>query len=104
MEDIMKKLIEWLKSFFGYLSMDLTVDEVKPIKATEPKKAAVVKGPAVKYSKDAKPTAITKAQLNKLTKAKIEEEGRKLGIEVDKRKKKAELVDQVFKASKEVLK
>jgi len=94
----MKKLIEWLKSLFGQ-----TV-EVKPIKVTEPKKAAVVKGPAVKYSKDAKPTAITKAQLNKLTKAKIEEEGRKLGIEVDKRKKKADLVDQVFKASKEVLK
>jgi len=97
----MKKLIEWLKSFFGLLSTDLTIDEVK-----EPKKAAVAKGPTVKakFVKDSKPTAITKAQLNKLTKAKIEEEGRKLGIEVDKRKKKAELVDQVFKASKEALK
>ena len=98
MEDIMRKLIELLKGLFGQ-----TVD-VKPIKITEPKKAATAKGPAVKFVKDAKPTAITKAQLNKLTKAKIEEEGRKLGIEVDKRKKKAELVDQVFKASKEALK
>lgn len=100
MEDIMKKLIDWLKSLFGKT-------EVKPVNPkTEPKKAAVAKGPAVKakFVKDSKPTAITKAQLNKLTKAKIEEEGRKLGIEVDKRKKKAELVDQVFKASKEALK
>jgi hypothetical protein len=47
---------------------------------------------------------MTKAQLNKLTKAKIEEVGRRLGIEIDKRKKKADLVDQVFKASKEALK
>ena len=55
MEDIMKKLIEWLKSFFGLLSTDLTVDEVK-----EPKKAAVAKGPkktvaAKAVSKPAKP-------------------------------------------------
>ena len=84
----MKALIEWLKGFFGLLSTDLTVDEVK-----EPKKDAPKKAPA-----------LTKAKLNKLTKAQLEEEGRVLGIELDKRKKKAELVDTVYKASKEALK
>ena len=99
MEDIMKKLIEWLKSLFG-----AGVKPVDPVK--EPKKAAVAKGPkktvaAKAVSKPAKPT---KASLNKLTKAQLEEEGRVLGIELDKRKKKAELVDTVYKASKEALK
>lgn len=97
MEDIMKKLIEWLKSFFGLLSTDLTVDEVK-----EPKKAAVAKGPkktvaAKAVSKPAKPT---KAALNKLTKAQLEEKGREIGLELDKRKKKADLVNEVFTALK----
>jgi len=97
----MNRLIEWLKGLFGIKTeVKKNYGDLK----IQPKKAEKAKAPAVKYSKDAKPTAITKAQLNKLTKAKIEEEGRKLGIEVDKRKKKADLVDQVFKASKEALK
>lgn len=97
MEDIMKKLIEWLKSFFGLLSTDLTVDEVK-----EPKKAAAAKGPKKKVTAKAvaKPAKPTKAQLNKLTKAQLEEKGREIGIELDKRKKKADLVDEVFKQLK----
>ena len=93
----MKKLIEWLKSFFGLLSTDLTIDEVK-----EPKKAAVAKGPkktvaAKAVSKPAKPT---KASLNKLTKAQLEVKGREIGLELDKRKKKADLVNEVFTALK----
>lgn len=95
----MRKLIEWLKGLFG-ITKELT--PVNPV--TEPKKASVQKGPAVKYKKDAQWTSFTKAQLNKLTKAKIEEVGRRLGVEVDMRKRKADLVDQVFKASKEALK
>ena len=89
----MKKLIEWLKSFFGLLSMDLTVDEVK-----EPKKAAVAKGPKKTVAAKAvsKPAKTTKAQLNKLTKAQLEEKGREIGLELDKRKKKADLVDEVY--------
>jgi hypothetical protein len=93
MEDIMKKLIEWLKSFFGLLSTDVTVDEVK-----EPKKAAVAKGPKKTVAAKAvsKPAKTTKAQLNKLTKAQLEEKGREIGLELDKRKKKADLVDEVY--------
>ena len=89
----MKKLIEWLKSFFGLLSTDLTIDEVK-----EPKKAAVAKGPKKTVTAKAvsKPAKTTKAQLNKLTKAQLEEKGREIGLELDKRKKKADLVDEVY--------
>ena len=36
----------------------------------------------------------------KLTKAQIEEKGREFGIEVDRRKKKDDLVAEVLKASK----
>jgi hypothetical protein len=88
MGDIMKALIEWLKDFFG-LNKKVEKPVVKPVvKKDAPKKAP----------------ALTKAKLNKLTKAQLEEEGRVLGIELDKRKKKAELVDTVYKASKEALK
>lgn len=95
MEDIMKKLIEWLKSLFG-----IGVKPVDPVK--EPKKAAVAAGPKKKVAAKAvsKPAKTTKAQLNKLTKAQLEEKGREIGIELDKRKKKADLVDEVFKQLK----
>ena len=95
MEDIMKKPIEWLKSLFG-----IGVKPVDPVK--EPKKAAAAKGPKKKVAAKvvAKPAKPTKAQLNKLTKAQLEEKGREIGIELDKRKKKADLVDEVFKQLK----
>ena len=95
MEDIMKKLIEWLKSLFG-----IGVKPVDPVK--EPKKAAAAKGPKKKVAAKvvAKPAKPTKAQLNKLTKAQLEEKGREIGIELDRRKKKADLVDEVFKQLK----
>lgn len=91
----MKKLIEWLKSLFG-----TGVKPVDPIQ--EPKKAAVAKGPKKTVSAKAvsKPAKPTKASLNKLTKAQLEEKGREIGIELDKRKKKAELVNEVFTALK----
>ena len=43
---------------------------------------------------------IGKAQLTKMTKAQLEEKGRELGIELDKRQKKSELVNQVLKSLK----
>jgi len=78
-------LIDWLKKLFG--KDDAPVKKIDPVK--EPKKAAAAKGPKV-----------TKASLNKLTKVQLEEEGRKAGIELDRRKKKAELVDELFKVVK----
>jgi hypothetical protein len=95
MEDIMRKLIEWLKSLFG-----TGVKPVDPVQ--EPKKAAVAKGPKKTVTAKAvsKPAKTTKAQLNKLTKAQLEEKGREIGLELDKRKKKADLVNEVFTALK----
>jgi len=91
----MRKLIEWLKSLFG-----TGVKPVDPVQ--EPLKAAVAKGPKKTVTAKAvsKPAKTTKAQLNKLTKAQLEEKGREIGLELDKRKKKADLVNEVFTALK----
>jgi len=88
MEDIMRKLIEWLKSLFG---------AEKPAEQNS-LKAAVAKGPKKTVAAKAvsKPAKTTKAQLNKLTKAQLEEKGREIGLELDKRKKKADLIDEVY--------
>tara|TARA_B100000925_G_scaffold285933_1_gene262934 strand:+ start:1392 stop:1601 length:210 start_codon:yes stop_codon:yes gene_type:complete len=43
-------------------------------------------------------TTVTKADLQKMTKAELEGYGRTLGIELDKRKKKADLIAEVEKA------
>jgi hypothetical protein len=79
-------LIEWIKGLFS--DKDIPVPaKVDPVK--EPKKAATAKGPQV-----------TKAALGKLTKAQLETEGRKAGVELDKRKKKADLVNELHKVLK----
>lgn len=77
-------LIDWFKKLFGGEVAPAKIDPVK-----EPKKAAAAKGPKV-----------SKASLNKLTKVQLEAEGRKAGVELDRRKKKAELVDELFKVLK----
>jgi hypothetical protein len=78
-------LIEWIKGLFS--KDEVTPAKVDPVK--EPKKAATAKGPQV-----------TKAALGKLTKAQLETEGRKAGVELDKRKKKADLVNELHKVLK----
>ena len=45
-----------------------------------------------------KTSKISKANLNKLTKVQLEEKGRELGIEVDKRLLKSKIVNDVYKA------
>ena len=45
-----------------------------------------------------KPVKLSKARLNALTKVQLEEKGRELGIEVDKRVLKAKIVNEVYKA------
>lgn len=69
-------------------------NEVVEAPAPAPKKKPV--HPRDK-AEQAKPT---KEQLAKLTKAQLEERGRELGVELDKRKKKADLVDQLHAALK----
>jgi len=43
-------------------------------------------------------TTVTKADLQKMTKAELEGYGRTLGIELDKRKKKADLIAEIEQA------
>ena len=45
-----------------------------------------------------KPVKLSKARLNALTKIQLEEKGKELGIEVDKRLLKSKIVNQVYKA------
>jgi hypothetical protein len=59
----------------------------------EPKKVPTAKSPQVTKK-------VTKAELGKLTKAGLEEAGRKAGVELDKRKKKADLVNELYKVLK----
>lgn len=119
----MKALIEWIKNFLGLVK----VEEVKLEPVVEEEQVAPEKPPlaekptgsrkvhsapksgsvsqanvkkAVKSVSSKTEPKVTKASLNKLTKAQLEEEGRKVGLELDKRKKKADLVDEVFKQLK----
>lgn len=79
---------------------------VKP--AEEKKEVVAEKNQPVVEEKKAKKAAapakdekkITKSALTKLTKAQLEEKGKELGIEVDTKLLKADLVDLVFKAQK----
>jgi hypothetical protein len=83
-------LIEWIKGLFSDKDIPAPA-KVDPVK--EPKKAATAKGPQVTKK-------VTKAELGKLTKAGLEEAGRKAGVELDKRKKKADLVNELYKVLK----
>tara|TARA_B100002019_G_scaffold287432_1_gene299415 strand:- start:503 stop:748 length:246 start_codon:yes stop_codon:yes gene_type:complete len=76
---------EWIISFF---------------KSEEPKAVEPVKAKAKAPAAQPAPEKVTKASLSKLTKAQIEEKGREFGVEVDRRKKKDDLVAEVLKASK----
>lgn len=81
-------LIEWIKGLFSCNATSAKVDAV-----TEPKKVPTAKSPQVTKK-------VTKAELGKLTKAGLEEAGRKAGVELDKRKNKAELVNELYKVLK----
>lgn len=102
-------IIDWILNLFRSEKPGAVVQEPEP--APEPvsppsavddaantkAEAAVAKKKAVK--KKAEPKAepkITKASLNRLTKAQLEERGREVGVELDKRKKKADLVEQLY--------
>jgi hypothetical protein len=91
-------MMKWLKSLF---SSSGTVPAVIETVMAEPKaKKTVVKSKAPAKKAPAKKATIKKADLAKLTKAQLEVKGREFGLEIDKRKKKEELVKEVLKASK----
>ena len=95
-------MIKFMKSLFGIKEVDKTVEAVKP----EPVKAAP-KPKVVKVEKvvevDAKTVKVTKASLSKLTKQGLEDLAKvNYGVDIDKRKKKEDLVKEVLKLSKKV--
>lgn len=112
----MKALIEWIKNFLGLVKVEevkpepVAEEQVAPEKPTggrkvhpAPKSGSVSQAnvkKAVKSVSSKTEPKVTKASLNKLTKAQLEEEGRKVGLELDKRKKKADLVEELFKKLK----
>jgi len=81
-------------AFVVYQSFFSKSDKVTPTptKAPAPAKAPAVKAPAVKAP--AKSTVPSVAELNKKTKAELELLARENGVELDLRKKKADLVKQ----------
>lgn len=84
-------LFTWLKEIFFGKAEEPKVVEPAPKPKAAPKAVAKAEEVAVK---------ITKASLSKLTKAQLEEKGREFGVELDRRKKKDDLVAEVLKASK----
>ena len=89
-------------------SLNATTKTVTVKTAEEKKEVVAEKDQPVVEEKKAKKAAapnkdekkITKSALTKLTKAQLEEKGKELGIEVDTKLLKADLVDLVFKAQK----
>jgi|GEM_PF-5042291 hypothetical protein len=84
-------LLDWVLGLFKTDKPGEVVEVVEPTPAPKPKAKKPKAKPAPK--KEAK---VTKASLKKLTKTQLEEEGRKVGLELDKRKLKDELVDLLF--------
>ncbi len=85
-------MFSWLRNLFS--SAEPVVETPKPAPAkTQAKK------PAAKPA--AKKATVKKADLSKLTKDKLEAFAKEnFKVDIDKRKKKADLVDEVFKLSK----
>ena len=84
-------MFTWLKElFFG---------KPEPVKEVKVASKPAASKPALKKA-EPKVAKVTKANLSKLTKAQLESKGREFGIEVDKRKKKDDIVAEVLKASK----
>lgn len=93
-------MLNWLKTLFGVGEVDKAVEAIQPepVKA-EPKPKAVKVEKVVEV--DAKTVKVTKASLSKLTKQGLEDLAKaNYGVDIDKRKKKDELVKEVLALSK----
>lgn len=101
-------IIDWILNLFRREKPGTVVQEPEPEAKPVSPPSAVAEEPVVEEKltppqplkaepKVAKPT---KAALGKLTKKQLEEKGRELGIELDLRKRKADLVNEVHKQLK----
>ena len=91
-------MLNWLKTLFGVGEVDKAVEAIQPepVKTKpKPKKVETI------VEVDAKTVTITKTVLNKLTKQGLEDLAKaRFGVDIDKRKKKADLVKEVLALSK----
>ena len=86
-------MFKWLKNLLGFTEVDKLVEELQPAPST-PKVEKVVKV-------DASTVKVTKASLSKLTKQGLEDLAKaNYGVDIDKRKKKADLVKEILALSK----
>ena len=107
-------MFKWLGKLFGIGKVDEAVEAVQPepvktepkpkaVKATKPvKKTETKKSPAREDSKRGrKKTGVTKTDLNKMNKDQLEAFAKKTyKVDIDKRKRKSDLVDEVLALSK----
>ena len=92
-------MFNWLKKLLGTGEVEKAVEAVTPEPVAEPKPVKIEK--VVKV--DAKTVKVTKASLSKLTKQGLEDLAKtNYGVDIDKRKKKDELVKEVLALSKKV--
>ena len=93
-------MIKFLKSLFGVGGVVKAVENIQPEPTkVEPKPEAVKVETVVEV--DAKTVKVTKASLSKLTKQGLEDLAKaNYGVDIDKRKKKDELVKEVLALSK----
>ena len=90
-------MIKFMKSLFGIKEVDEAVEASMPEPAPKPKAVKVEKVVEV----DAKTVKVTKAGLSKLTKQGLEDFAKaNYGVDIDKRKKKDELVKEVLALAK----
>ena len=93
-------MFNWLKNLFGVGEVEKAVEAIQPEPVkTEPKPKEVKVEKIVEV--DAKTVKVTKASLSKLTKQGLEDLAKtNYGVDIDKRKKKDELVKEVLSLSK----
>lgn len=87
----MKALIEWLKDFLG-IGLKFKEEEA-PVETVAEEKLTPPQPPKAQPK-------VTKASLNKLTKAQLEARAEELGVILKKGLKKSDLVNELFKAEK----
>jgi len=88
-------MFSWLRNLFSSAEPVVETPIAKPV----PVKTTQAKKPAAKPA--AKKATVKKADLSKLTKDKLEAFAKEnFKVDIDKRKKKADLVDEVLKLSK----
>jgi len=94
-------IFKWIASFFTSPSpAEVVTTKSAPAPAPKVVKAVAPVKAVKKTVAPKKDVSVTKASLSKLTKAQIEAEGKKFGLDVDRRKTKADIITEVLAASK----